>query len=238
MEIDSYRRSVRAVISCAVICGFGCIAVPATASAQSTGAATAEALPADVFADSRNRLPLLKREGLDTQGLELYDAIAGDSRLLTGFQGPGGIRMHSPQVGQLVRRLNTYLRFESTLGARTVELAILVTARELDSQFEWSAHAPAALRAGVSQELVELIRVRGPVSGLPEPDAAVIDLGREVLGMRRVTSATYARALKAFGPKNLVDLAILIGEYSATAVLLATFDQQLPVGQRPSLPPR
>jgi 4-carboxymuconolactone decarboxylase len=59
-----------------------------------------------------------------------------------------------------------------------------------------------------------------------------------VFGSHRVSAATYARALKAFGPKNLVDLTVLIGEYSSTAVLLATFDQQLAAGERPPLPPR
>ena len=137
---------------------------------------TTDPLPSDVFPESRNRLPALKRDGLDPQGRGLYDAIVGDSRRLTGLQGPGGIRLHSPQSGEFVRRLNTYLRFESALGARTVELAIVVTAREFDSQFEWSAHEPAALRAGVSQELVALVRRRRPVSGLSEQDAAVIDL--------------------------------------------------------------
>jgi 4-carboxymuconolactone decarboxylase len=124
------------------------------------------------------------------------------------------------------------------LGARTVEQANLVTAREFDSQFEWSAHEPPALKAGVSKELVELIRRRAPVTGASEQDAAIIELGREVFGTHRVSSATYARALKALGPKNLVDLTVLIGEYSATAVLLATFDQQLAAGERPPLPPR
>jgi len=239
--MKSHGRAARTTLISSVlllVLGLAAVPAPPTLSAQSAGAVTPEQLPPDVFPESRNRLPLLKRDSLDPQARELHDAIMGDPRLLTGLQGPGGIRLHSPQVGQLVRRLNAYLRFDSALGARTVELAILVTARELDSQFEWSAHEPAALRAGVSPALVDLVRRRGAVSGLPEQDAAVIELGREVFGMRRVSSATYARALKAFGPKNLVDLTILLGEYSATAVLLTTFDQQLPAGQRPALPPR
>jgi 4-carboxymuconolactone decarboxylase len=216
---------------------------PLAASSQaptpgSRGTSSIERLPADVFADSRNRLPVVKRDDLDQLGKQLYDDTAGNARLLAGFQGPGGIHLHSPQSGEVVRRLNTYLRFETALGARTIELAILVTARELDSQFEWTAHEPEALRTGVSQELVEIVRHRQPVVGLSEQDATIIQLGREALGSRRVTPATYARALKIWGPKNLVDLTTLIGEYSATAVLLTTFDQQLPVGQRPPLPAR
>lgn len=211
--------------------------VTAPIGSQSTPAAPAS-LPADVSPDSRNRLPAVKREALDAQGQRLYDAVMGDARRLTGLQGPGGIRLHSPVSGETVLRLNNYLRFESGLGARTVELAILVTARELDSQFEWTTHEPAALKAGVSPALVDLVKRRGSTTGPPERDAAVIELGREALSRRPVTSATYARALKAFGAKELVDLTLLIGEYSATAVLLNTFNQQLRPGEPGLLPLR
>jgi hypothetical protein len=87
----------------------------------------------------------------------------------------------------------------------------------------------------VSQQVIELVKHRGRVAGLSEQDATLVQLGREALRARRVTSATYARALKIWGARNLVDLVTLIGEYSATAVLLTTFDQQLPIGQRPPL---
>jgi 4-carboxymuconolactone decarboxylase len=236
--MTSLRRFLRATVLGCAVQSFSLIVVPSAAAGQSANAAPAAQLPPDIDPESRARLPRLKRENLDQRGQELYDALAGDSRRLTGVGGPAGIRMYSPQAGDLARRLNNYLRFESTLGARTVELAILVTAREFDSQFEWSAHEPPALKAGVSKEVIELIRRRAPVTGVSEQDAAIIELGREVFGTHRVSSATYARALKALGPKNLVDLTVLIGEYSATAVLLATFDQQLPAGERPPLPPR
>ena len=214
------------------------IGLAALAPQQIVTPSAVGSLPSDVAADSRNRLPVVKRETLDPQGQQLYDRIVGDSRRLTGLQGPGGIRLHSPRAGEIVLHLNNYLRFESGLGARTVELAILVTARELDSQFEWSAHEPAALRAGVSPEIIDLVKRRGPATGQSERDAAVIDLGREALSRRTVSSSTYARALKVFGPNDLVDLTLLIGEYSATAVLLNTFDQQLPAGQTSPLPPK
>jgi 4-carboxymuconolactone decarboxylase len=215
--------------------GVAVFAQQATAPARP---AEAESLPPDVSAESRNRLPVVKRDDLDAKGRQLYDGVVGDARRLTGLQGPAGIRLHSPAPGDLVLRLNNYLRFESGLGARTVELAILVVARELDSQFEWQAHEPSGLRAGLSQELIDVVKRHGASTGQAERDAAVIELGREALAHRAVTSATYARALEAFGPKDLVDLTLLIGEYSSTAVLLNTFDQQLPPGQRPGLPPR
>jgi hypothetical protein len=178
--MTSSRRATRTILTgCVILCALGHIAMPRAAAAQAANPAPAAQLPPDVHPESRSRLAPLKREGLDQQGREFYDALAADSRRLTGVGGPSGIRMYSPQAGDLARRLNNYLRFDSALGARTVELAILVTAREFDSQFDWSAHEPVALKAGVSKDLVELIKRRASVAslaGVSDQDAAIIEL--------------------------------------------------------------
>jgi 4-carboxymuconolactone decarboxylase len=106
------------------------------------------------------------------------------------------------------------------------ELAILTTARELDSAFEWAAHAPAALAAGIAPDIIDLVRHGGEAKGLEAADAAVIELGREIFGARRVGPATFARALRIFGRRKLVDLVALMGNYAATAALLTAFDMQ------------
>lgn len=193
-------------------------------------------MPDDIYPDSGNRLPLVKREDLAPEHQHLYDRAAGDSRSLVGLRGPGGIRLHSPVLYEATRPSSEYLRFNLAIGPRLTELAILVTARELDSQFEWTAHEPAALRAGVPTEVVEVVKHRKPPDGLEEADAVVIRLGREVLSQRRVSTETFAVALRLFGPKDLVDLVSLMGNYAGTAILLAAFDQQLPPGQEPLLP--
>jgi 4-carboxymuconolactone decarboxylase len=100
--------------------------------------------------------------------------------------------LHSPELSRRARPLNRYLRHEAGLGGRVRELAILTTARELDSQFEWAAHEPEALGEGISREIVEIIKHRKDTSGLDEADAIVIELGREIFDARRVTSAFTA----------------------------------------------
>jgi 4-carboxymuconolactone decarboxylase len=148
--------------------------------------------------------------------------------------GPGGILLHSPDLSRYTRRLNYYLRREAGLGGRVRELAILTTARELDSQFEWAAHEPEALREGISREIIEIIQHRLDTSGLDRADAIVIELAREVFGARKVASETFARALRHFGRRALVDLVVLMGNYAGTAALLTAFDMQLNADQ-PSL---
>lgn len=217
------------------------------ASSQAGGASTTAsnaqmpaAPPRDgIYAESGNRLPLVKREDLDDLGKTLYDQVDADvksGRALAGFQGPLGLGLYSPRVAAADQPKNTYLRFESPIGRRVYELAILVTARELDQQFEWTAHEPAAVRAGVEPSVIDVVRHRRALTGLQPRDAAVIQLGREAFGHRAVTSRTYGEALKLFGPRDLFDVVSVMAYYSATAVLLNVFDQQLAPGQTPLLP--
>jgi 4-carboxymuconolactone decarboxylase len=192
--------------------------------------------PRDVDPESGCRLPLPKREELDADGQRIFDSLT-DPRgaTLRGLRGPGGILLHSPALSRHSRPLNHYLRHEAGLGGRVRELAILTTARELDSQFEWAAHEPAALTEGISADIIEIIRHRSGTSGLDEADATVIELGREIFGARKVAPATFARALQQLGRRALVDLVALMGNYAGTAALLTAFDMQLDPGQPPPL---
>ncbi|MBZ5610235.1 MAG: carboxymuconolactone decarboxylase family protein [Acidobacteriia bacterium] len=199
--------------------------------------AAAAAFPKDVYPDSGFRLPLLQRDQLDDQGKKLYDeATRQDGRNIVGLRGPTGMRLYSPKVGELQRQLNQALRFESGISGTMRELAILVTARETNSQFEWAAHQPIALREGLSQSTIDVVKFRRTTAGLPEPEAVVIQLGRQIFGAKKVTPDIFARALKLCGPRGLFNLVALMGAYSSTAALLTAFDMQLPPGEKPPLP--
>jgi len=194
-------------------------------------------LPDDVHPDSLSRLPLRRREDMDEQGQRFYDAVVSPrSRTLVGLRGPSGIWLHSPRLGDRMRVVNQYLRYETALGRRLTELAILVTARELDQQFEWTAHEPAALAEGLSPEIVDVVKHRRPADGLGPEESAIVAFGREVLRDRKVRPETFARAVELFGHEGVVNLAALIGNYAATAIMLNAVDQQLHPDRQPLLP--
>jgi len=194
-------------------------------------------VPADVDPESGCRLPLPKREELDADAQRVYDGLADPrSGSLRGLKGPGGIMLHSPALARYTRPLNHHLRHEAGLGGRVRELAILVTARALDSQFEWCAHEAEALRQGISPEIIDIIRYRKDTAALDEADRIVIELGREIFTSRKVMPGTFARALNHFGRRALVDLVALMGNYAGTAALLTAFDMQLDPGQPVLLP--
>jgi 4-carboxymuconolactone decarboxylase len=185
----------------------------------------------DIYPGSGNRLPPIARERLDEAGQAVYDAVVTDSHSLVGLRGPAGIQLHSPRYYPLQRAVNQFLRFGSGLDRRLSELLILVTAREMESPFEWRAHEIAAAREGLEPEIVDIVLRRKRVRGIGEKEAVLIKLGREAIRRHRVRRSTFAKALELFGAETLVNLTALMGNYASTALLLAVFAQQLPDGE-------
>jgi 4-carboxymuconolactone decarboxylase len=191
-------------------------------------------MPPDIDPQSGFRLPLPKREELDDVGKALYDRAATPGKSIVGLRGPGGITLYSPKTANARAEFGNYLRYD-VFDPKTREVAIMTVAREMDSQFEWAAHEPEALKEGVSQDVIDIIKYRKSTQGLDETYAAIIELGRQAFGDHKVTSEAFARVKKLFPPGKLVDLVLLMGNYAATAALLAVFDMQVPEG-KPQLP--
>jgi 4-carboxymuconolactone decarboxylase len=193
-------------------------------------------MPSDIDPHSGFRLPLLKREELDEAARKTYDSATKPGETIAGLQGPAGIQLYSPKTTQHLRAINRYLRFEAGIPPRIREIAILTTAREMDRLFEWVAHEPEALKEGVPQAVIDVIKHRKSTDGLDPVDAAVIELGRELWRAHKVKPETFATLKEAFGPHKLVDLVLLMGNYAGTAALLTAVDMQLHKGKAPLLP--
>ena len=117
-------------------------------------------MPPDIDPRSGFRLPLLKREDLNDAGKRAYDRANTPGKTLVGLRGPAGIRLYSTGTIEAHNAINSYLRFEAGFDAKIREIAILTVAREMDSRFEWAAHEPEALQAGVPQDVIDVIKHR------------------------------------------------------------------------------
>ena len=203
---------------------------------MSVTSAEDEGWPSYIDPDSGFRLPLVRREDLDEAGQKIYDRGAVPGANIAGLQGPAGLQLFSPKATTQLSVLSRHLREEAGFSPRVREIAFLTTSREMDNQFEWTAHEPVALKVGVPQTVIDVIKFRQPTLELEESDAVIIDLGRQIWKDHKVDQSTFVRAHAAFGPQMLVDLCLLMGHHATIAALLTTFDMQLHKGREPLLP--
>ncbi len=173
------------------------------------------------------RIPMASRDMIPEEFRDAYDElIAANGGPITG--GPGSITINSPEMARRRATLTTYLRFESTFPKHILELAIIVTARAMDCQYVWNAHAPAARREGVSDALVDAIRDNKPLPKMAADDAAVVNYGREFFDTHKVSQPTFQAALDQFGTQHLVEITTVMGSYAQVAFILNAFEVELP----------
>jgi 4-carboxymuconolactone decarboxylase len=130
-----------------------------------------------------------------------------------------------------------YLRWNSSLPLRLNEMAILVTGRLWRSQVEWYAHAPLAIKAGLSPEIVADLKARKRPASMKADEAAVYDFVMELSTKHQVSDETFARARQILGEQQVVDLTAVTGTYVAVAMLLAMAEESVPAGKEPPFKP-
>lgn len=219
------------VIGASVALGYGLNNMPQGSGSGSSAAASS--FSKDIHPETGNRLPPINRDKLDDAAKNIYDA--GGNAPGVNY-GPQRLRLYSGGAEVFSSGLNDFLRRKAGLDPALVELSILAAVREMDGEYEWTAHEPAALKAGISPQVIDAVKYRKPLTGIDEKQAAIIELGREAVGKHKVSSETFARALKLFGEHDLVNIVCLMGDYVSTAVLLDTFDQHVKPTDKPLLP--
>ena len=186
---------------------------PAVPQAPAAGSVVAEGeIPPDIQRDSWARLPRLKREQMDADGQRAWDIIINPkSRYAGGATGPVTMWLYSPRMAEHIFPASTYLRYETGKDQRLTELAILATAREVRSQYQWSGHEPAALKAGLEPGIIDIVKNRRSLEGAATPglgdkERIIIQLAREAVSEPKVSQATFQKAAEIFGQKGVMDL--------------------------------
>ena len=209
------------------------ISIFSTTAAMSFGQ-TSTPLPADINATTLTRLPPVQRQDLDADGQKIFDSLAGPNSK-GPLRGILGLGIYDPKLAEALHLLHDSVTKYGTLGNRVDELAILVATREEQMSLnEWYGHEASALKAGLDQSIIDVVKFGKEPTGLDAKDALVIRFGREWFRDHRVSPDTFAKAVEAFGQRGTVELIGVMGDYAMVAMMLQAVDQQLP--GRPALP--
>ena len=167
------------------------------------------------------RVPELKaREALAENQRQAFDDIVASRGTI---RGPFGVLLHSPELARRAATLGGYLRYESSLDARTRETAVMATAGLNDCDYEWTAHEPIARAAGVSADVMHAIHERQPAE-MPPNDRDIYDLAVGIIQQHRVPAELFDRLKTRLGLTGLVELVAAIGYWTFVAATLNTFE--------------
>jgi 4-carboxymuconolactone decarboxylase len=223
---------MRNTLIVSVIAGFSLAGAPFAFAQQKADMP----LPPDINSVSLTRLPPLTRADLDDGGKAVYDDIVGDGPAPT--TGPVAVSLYSPKIARPWNDLNGFLRYNGELTPRQTEVAILVATWEIEQQYEYSAHEPAALRFGAPQAVIDTIKYDREPEGLSADETLIIKLGRQLMREHKVDSDVFAEAVQRFGRKGTVELVTVMGDYVMVGMVLTAIDQHLPEDRPARLPSR
>lgn len=161
------------------------------------------------------------KETLAPEHHGIYDVIAR-SRGRVG--GPFMALLHSPQLAERTAHLGSYVRFESQLDRKIIELAALAASRELECKHEWAAHIEHATKAGIPPETIRAVHQRKGPENFSFEDAQVVSYVQELLRSHRASEATFQALYARLGERGLVELTATIGYYAMLACTLNAFD--------------
>jgi len=182
------------------------------------------------------RLPLASRDSVPEKQRAAFDELLQGYGSVPRF-GPGSVMINVPQVHQLMNAVNKYLRNDSVVPKKLQELAMLVTAREQDCQYIWNAHAASARASGVGNATVDALRDRKELPKLADDESAVVRFGQEYFRTHRVSRGTYQAVLEQLGTQGAVELGLIMGNYNLLALLVNSFDVDLPPDRKEALMP-
>ena len=181
------------------------------------------------------RFPQLTMDQLSDRQKPLAEQIMKVSSV--GLGGPYNPLLRSPVLGQRMFDLLHYLRWETSVPLKLNEFAILIIGRQWRSQVEWLAHAPLAIKAGLSPDIVAELKANKRPSNMPPQETAVYDFVTELTTKHAVADETFNRAKELLGEQQVVDLTAVAGSYVAVAMLLAMSEEGVPPGREPPFKP-
>jgi 4-carboxymuconolactone decarboxylase len=206
--------------------------------------------PAPAPANEQNRLSAISeadmREPL-RRALAEYREVRPDGLGELGGAGAAGavgtggpnlwtVYVHLPEILGPIRQLHEQSHVNPRISQKLVHFVIMIVARHWTNDI-WTAHEEDSIKEGLGRDTVIALEEGRHPEHMTEDEAAVYDFCTELLQNRRVSDATYARAVAALGEEGVVQVAVTAGLYTylSMAVNMA-YPESAPSGRLPPFP--
>ena len=177
------------------------------------------------------RMPQLSRDDMTPEQQRVHDDIAGGPR--GGVRGPFHALLYSPPLADAAQKLGQYVRYDCSIPQKLRELAILITAFHWKAQYEWFAHETHAREAGISDAVIDAIRVGERPSFSDAAEEEIYNFCTELYENKRISDASFAKVEARHGKVGAVELGGLLGHYNLIAITLNIAEIDVPGGAKP-----
>ncbi|EMC91201.1 hypothetical protein BAUCODRAFT_318023 [Baudoinia panamericana UAMH 10762] len=134
--------------------------------------------------------------------------------------------LHNPQIADGYNALLGAIRTKSTFPLALAELAICYIAVLNSATYEWTAHAPIALKAGASREALQAVldgRVKDEAA-FSEDERLVLEFTEQSTKSIKVGDDVFERLKRRFNDQQVMELTITVGGYNMVSRFLVALD--------------
>jgi 4-carboxymuconolactone decarboxylase len=179
---------------------------------------------------SGERMPEIPLDKMAPAQRTVAEAIMSGPR--KGMSGPFNAWLRSPELADRLQKVGEYVRFNTSLDKRLNEMAIIMTAQYWGSQYEWYAHAPLAIKAGLDPEIVAALGAGRKPEKMKDDEAIVWEFTIQLRRDHGVDDAIYAKAVETFGENGVMDLIAVNGYYDVVSMTLNVAHVSPPAGEQ------
>ena len=118
--------------------------------------------------------------------------------------------------------------FSMLLHSPKLAVAILSAVREREAAYVWAAQVGAARRAGLREEVIDLIRAKGDPAKLSDEERDVVTYVRQLMRTNRVDQAVFDRLKNRHNAQWMVELTEVANYFAFLSGMVNPFEVPAP----------
>lgn len=177
-------------------------------------------LAVSVAGFAQYRMPPIPAEKLTPEQKKALDLVQRPPRPPVGTTGPFIPLLRSPELMNRLQETGAYLRFQSSLPQKLVNMIALLTARYYTQQYEWDGNYPMSIKNGLSPAIADAIGDGRRPTNMDADEEMLYNFVMELQQNKSISDASYERMVARFGEKGAVEAAATAGYYSTLAGIM------------------
>jgi len=171
--------------------------------------------------------PVAAKTDMAPENQHVFDQVMG---VFGRVRGPFSVLLHSPKLAERLLPMVPFAREGLIVEPQLRQVAILTAVRERDANYVWAAQVDVARRAGLREEVIDLLRAKGDPADLSQDERDIVTYMRQLMRTNRTDQAVFDALRERHGVQWLVELTTVANFYVALCGVVNAFDVPVPEG--------